>query len=296
MTEDPAHQRTTRMPSADPTQALPGRGALGDEGPPAAVTAFEEAAVREPTQVMPAGGGRAPQRVVYTEEYAAGDAPVADGRRSAGDAGRVPAPAGRRFTMPALVLTSVAALLVGAILALLLLPEEEPQVQLADAAAQQALVDAQGQVAERDARIAELEGQVAERDARVAELEARVAELEAAQQGDQAAADQAAADRQAALDAREAALDERDAALAEREAAVADRETQVAAREQQVAAAEAAQAGGQPEGGGDGQAAEGDGFDLPDVQLPDDLELPQVDEEQARSVFERFVDRLESLF
>ena len=44
---------------------------------------------------------------------------------------------------------------------------------------EQALEDAQSQLAEKDARIAELEGAIAEKDAAIEEKDARIAELEA---------------------------------------------------------------------------------------------------------------------
>ncbi len=269
---------TTRLPHgtppapgpADRTEVMPGR----EVAPPPAAA--------DRTQVLPGGD----QRMVYTEDYSDRDA--VGGQPGVGGGPGVGVPPGVPGTDPdeegartwptlTLVLVSIAALLVGAVLTLLLLPEEE--VVAADPAVAQLQADQQ-------ARIAELETTVAERDARIAELEAQVAAVEAQQAGDQAAADQAAADRQAALDAREQALEDR-------EATVAAREDQVAQREQQVAEREAAaDAGTTPDG--DQAADGGGGFDLPTVEVPADL--PQIDEEAARSVIERFIDRLQSFF
>ncbi len=264
----------------EPTRAYPARD-----------PAYDRTEVRRPapaqdrTQRLPADGGSAeapPRReepISYTEDYASDGYAGAPGRdRTVVDRGGPPVEdeQGRSFSTTALVLTSIAALLVGAILTLLLLPEEDPQVVLSEQAAQQALTEAQQVNAEQAARISELEAQVAERDAQIAQLQAQ-------QSNDQAAADQAAAERQAALDAQQAALDQRQADLDAREQAVAQREADVAAREQAVAEGEAAGPSG--------------GFELPDVpDLEVPAELPQIDEEAARGVIERFVDRLGSIF
>jgi hypothetical protein len=275
MSDERAYEPTTRLPQ--------GGGTAPDRAQP------------DRTQVMPRGAAPA-DRVAYTEDYSAERHPGDDVGGVAGPGrleDRLPDPhhdERRSFGLPAMAIAAVVALLVGAILTLLLLPEEDPQVVLADQAAQAALAASQQAQADQAARIAELEGVVAERDARVAELEARVAELEAqlasaqaAQAGDQAAADQAAAqaaaDREAALDQREQALDERDAAVAAREQAVAEREQAVAEREATA------------------DQAPGDGFELPevpDLEIPG--ELPQIDEDEARGIVERFIDRIQSFF
>ncbi len=190
-------------------------------------------------------------------------------------------PRGRQWSTPAVVLWSVVGLLVGAILALLLLPDEAATVPAGDPAAE-ALAEAQtalGQgealLAERDRTIGELNAGIAERDAAIADRDARIAELteqlaraaEAPDQPADTAAEQALAERSAALDARETALVERAAALDAREAAVAAREA-------------AADDGGVPP------------LDLPS-ELPD-VDLPTV--EEGRGVLERLRDRLLDIF
>lgn len=241
----PEHDPTRRLPHPDDrTQRLPDDRTqrLPDSGP---ISYTEEYSA-----------GR-PERTLVDRGPAAGGAPPAD----------EPAPAGRWGT-GVLVLWSVIALLLGFILALLLLPEEQQTVALDDATSQQALADAAAQNAE-------LQGQL---DAQQAELDARQAEIDrlnAQVAGDQAAADAAQAEREAALDEREAALDGREATLADREAAVQAREDAVAAQED----------------GGGGVTLP----DLGDVELPD-LELPQIDTEDARGLVDRFLDRLASLF
>lgn len=190
---------------------------------------------------------------------------------------------GRRFSTPALVFTGIISLLLGVILALMLLPEEDPTVALQDTAAQQALADAAATNAEAQAALqalqaanAQLQADNAQLRADLAERDARIAELESQAAGDQAAAGQAQDDRQAALDEREAALAQREAALDQREAAL---------DEQEAAAAS---------GSGDApQTAEGDGG----IPLPDlgEIEVPQIDEEQARGIVERLVERLQDL-
>lgn len=190
-------------------------------------------------------------------------------------------PRGRQWSTPAVVLWSVVGLLVGAILALLLLPDEAATVPAGDPAAE-ALAEAQtalGQgealLAERDRTIGELNAGIAERDAAIADRDARIAELteqlaraaEAPDQPADTAAEQALAERSAALDTRETALVERAAALDAREAAVAAREA-------------AADDGGVPP------------LDLPS-ELPD-VDLPTV--EEGRGVLERLRDRLLDIF
>jgi uncharacterized coiled-coil protein SlyX len=197
-------------------------------------------------------------------------------------------PRGRQWSTPAVVLWSVVGLLVGAILALLLLPDEAATVPAGDPAAE-ALAEAQaalGQreallaerdrtigelnagIAERDAAIADLDARIADRDARIAELTEQLARAaEAPDQPADTAAEQALAERSAALDARETALVERAAVLDAREAAVAAREA-------------AADDGGVPP------------LDLPS-ELPD-VDLPTV--EEGRGVLERLRDRLLDIF
>lgn len=136
---------------------------------------------------------------------------------------------GRRWGTPAIVFTGLVSLLLGAILMLLVLPEDEPSVAVLPG---------------EQAAISALEAEVAARDA-------QIASLQAAAEGDAAAADEA-------LAAREAALEEREAAIAGREAAIAEREAQVAAAEAAVREAEA-QAG----------AAGIEIPDLGEVQLPE---------------------------
>ncbi|MGI9016863.1 MAG: hypothetical protein ACR2HR_07140 [Euzebya sp.] len=262
---DAAYEPTTRMPQDDP--------------PPA-----------DRTQRLPATPGATPQRsqpISYTEDYNADRAALDD------RAGVPPDPMGpdehpedapRTFTTTALILTSVAALLIGAILTLIFLPEQDPQVVLTDQSAAQALTEAQTANAQQATRISELEAMVAERDA-------TIAGLQAAQEGNQAAADQAAADRQTALDQREAALNQRETDITGREQAVAQRETQVAEREQAADTADADTADADTPGDSGG------GFELPnvpDLEIPADL--PQIDEEAARGVLERFIDRIQSFF
>lgn len=274
--EIPAAERTQRLPTGSTVAMPPARSG------PISYTEESDTRVDAPST--------RPGPISYTEEYSAQD----------GDPGLSPASGlgqgrdrrlseedePRTFTTAALVLTSVAALLVGAVLTLLFLPEQDPQVVLTDQAAQQALVEAQTANADLATRIAELEGQLAERDA-------AIAGLEAAQAGDQAAADQAASDQQAALGDRENALNQRETDLAAREQTVASRETQVAEREQAVAAAPPAEA--QPDGAADDTS--GGGFELPEapnLEIPADL--PQIDEEAARGLMERFIDRVQSFF
>lgn len=260
------------MSDQDPYEPTTRQG--GGQAPPPA----------DRTQRLPQGGAAVPPRpaepVSYTEEYsAAGERTLYDdGDRGVG---AVPGPPtlegeeeqGRTWPTLTLVLVSIAAVMVGAVLTLLLLPEEQPV--LADPMAQQALLDAQQSSADQAIRITELEAMVAERDAQIAQLQAQ-------QAGDQAAADQAQAERQAALDQREAALAEREAQVAQREDTVAARESVADQQEAEVAAGEPAADGGS------------EGFDLPEVTVPADL--PQIDEEVARGVVERFIDRLQSLF
>jgi len=261
----PAADRTERLP--DGTQRLPAQGGPG-RAQPGPITYTEEYGSDTPGYGAGSDGYQGDgyqagvERTLVEPGYAGSAAPTG------GPAGPDPQESGRRFGTGVLVLWSTIALLVGFILALLLLPEEQQTVALDDAASQQALADAATQNAELQSQ---LDAQQAELDARQAEIDRLNAQIA----GDQAAADAAQAEREAALDEREAAQDEREAALAEREAAVQQREEALAAQE-----------------------GEGGGVTIPDlgdVELPD-LELPQINSEDARGFVERFVDRLASLF
>ena len=241
---DPTRPLGTPSPH-DPTRALPGRSA-----PPREATRVLEGPVSSYTEEPSVAAD-------YRDQYHA-DAPVV-----AEPAGRAPrAPGRKRYAAGIVAAWAVVGVLVGAIAALLLLPEETAapvDTQLVAAANEIAARDQE--IAVRDARIAELEGQIAtlqaqiaERDAQIAERDAQIAQLQAQQADDTAAQDQAAADREQALQEREAALAEREAALDAREADLAAREQAVAEREQAIADAEEA-------GGQDG------GIDLPNVDL-----------------------------
>lgn len=183
----------------------------------------------------------------------------------------------RRYPLGIVAAWMVVGLLVGAIGALLLLPEEQQPLDAELAAAAQEIDAREQDIAAREQDIAELDGQVAGLQAQIADRDAQIAQLQAQQAEDGVAADAAQAEREQALNEREAALDAREQELDGREA-------EIAAREQVVAEAE------QP---GDQQG----GLDLPDLSLPSELpnvDLPSADE--ARGAFERFIDRVRDLF
>lgn len=246
------------------------------------------------TEQIPTPPSR-PQVSSYTEDYTAegGERTVIDAAVSGSSAALgsprdpVAPPGGRqRRTWPTsmVVMWSIAALLVGVVLALLLLPEEQAVV-LDDQAQAQALAQAQTE-------IDRLQGLVGERDALIAELQQQLAD--AAADGD--AREQAVAAREAAVAAREAqqderagTLDAREADVARREAEVDRREVAVAEREAAVTAREEAQSGGEDGAGIDLPVD----LDLPQVDLPD-LDLP--DERAARGLIERLVDRIGQIF
>lgn len=245
------------------------------------------------TEQIPTPPSR-PQVSSYTEDYTAegGERTVIDpavaGPPAHGSPHDPAAPPGgrQRRTWPTsmVVMWSIAALLVGVVLALLLLPEEQAVV-LDDQAQAQALAQAQTE-------IDRLQGLVGERDALIAELQQQLAD--AAADGD--AREQAVAAREAAVAAREAqqderagTLDAREADVARREAEVDRREVAVAEREAAVTAREEAQSGGEDGAGIDLPVD----LDLPQVDLPD-LDLP--DERAARGLIERLVDRIGQIF
>ena len=270
MTEpDPTRPLGTPSPH-DPTRALPGRPT-----PPREATRVLETPVSSYTEEPSVAAD-------YRDQYRA-DAPV-----EADEPGRAPRlPRRRRYAAGIVAAWAVVGVLVGAIAALLLLPEEAAapvDAQLVAAANEIAARDQQlaasaARIAELEGQIAALQAQIADRDAQIAQRDAQIAQLTAQQADDAAAQDQAAAEREQALQEREAALAEREAALNARDAELAAREQAVAAREQAVADAEAA-------GGQDG------GIALPNVDLPE-VDLPSPDE--ARNAFDRFLDRLRDL-
>lgn len=249
------------------TQRLDQSGTAGQPTPPIAYTEdYSDGYAGDGSQIPGQPGiGRTEQDRTYIDPATGGGPPVA---RPPMDPVEEEA-SGRTWGTPALVFASIIALLLGVILALLLLPEEDPTSALDAAASQQALADAalQNEELANGVRALQAENEQlrADLDARQAEIDAQNAQVA----GDNAAAQQALADQQAAQDARDAALTEREAVLAQREAAQDEREA---------------------------AAADGDGGvtvpDLGDVEIPD---LPEFDEEQARGVVERLIDRLQGL-
>lgn len=286
--------RTSRLPDARGRGTSDRTAALGDQ------EVDRTAALGQPATGRTAALPRTPgDPLVYEEEYGP-DEPGVE-RTTVAPAVRRGGPRGpdgpleeiddarSRHTTGMLVLWCAAALLVGFILALLVLPEDEPElgaVGADDPAVQALLAAAQVELDTRDARIAELEGQLAARDGELAQARADLEAAEARLAEDGSVAPPPAADPAAeqALADREAALATREQAVEAREQQVAERETAVEAREQQVAAAE------QSEPDGDAAAAEGGGFTLPD--LPE-VELPS--QEEAQGLVERFVERIARL-